>query len=279
MFGRGIICFHVELVPIFFAISNHLIFYTKSVEAVYSKPINSNDVENKKSTSEGSSRFPSSSKQRLCCHDLEQLTTLWKKSQWKSLFSLWPLLWTYIFLFWSEVLSVAGVNFFSYFGELMLLLLFWDKQPLSWALQPLFCLAAICPLRWCQRADPGCIGSSPGLILKVPRWAQRHAKPGRINILRRVCVWLQCSPLVWCLQVVTILLGLFQVLLSALLVYTDGTLPRLFILPLLLGILVCPIWFSASITKAFSQWTQMSLIPSVCVCVCVGRLWQEDPSP
>lgn len=38
--------------------------------------------------------------------------------------------------------------------------------------------------------------------------------------------------------VVTILLGLFQVLLSALLVYTDGALPKLFILPLILGILI-----------------------------------------
>ncbi|TWW59402.1 uncharacterized protein si:dkey-9i23.16 [Takifugu flavidus] len=38
--------------------------------------------------------------------------------------------------------------------------------------------------------------------------------------------------------VVTILLGLFQVLMSALLVYTDTTLPKIFILPLLLGILI-----------------------------------------
>ncbi|KAJ4926925.1 hypothetical protein JOQ06_014667 [Pogonophryne albipinna] len=39
--------------------------------------------------------------------------------------------------------------------------------------------------------------------------------------------------------VVTILLGLFQVLLSVPLAYADQTLPKLFILPLVLGILVC----------------------------------------
>ncbi|CAG11165.1 unnamed protein product [Tetraodon nigroviridis] len=38
--------------------------------------------------------------------------------------------------------------------------------------------------------------------------------------------------------VVTILLGLFQVLLSALLINTEGPVPKLFVLPLLLGILI-----------------------------------------
>lgn len=39
-------------------------------------------------------------------------------------------------------------------------------------------------------------------------------------------------------QVVTILLGLFQLVLCVPLIHTDQTLPKLFILPLVLGILV-----------------------------------------
>lgn len=51
-------------------------------------------------------------------------------------------------------------------------------------------------------------------------------------------------------QVVTILLGVFQVLLTAPLAYTDQNLPKFFILPLFLGILVC--------TSSVQVWTPLT---------------------
>ncbi|KAM9362516.1 uncharacterized protein ABDE67_007434 [Symphorus nematophorus] len=52
--------------------------------------------------------------------------------------------------------------------------------------------------------------------------------------LHRIATWFDPEAA----AVVTILLGLFQVLLSVLLAYCDKTMPKLFILPLVIGILI-----------------------------------------